>query len=201
MTSNVGARDLAAARGRASAAPAARPREADADREYKQLFSPEFRNRLDAKIAFNAARPGGHAQHRRQVHARARRRSSPSASVTIELTDGRDASTSPRRATTRTTARAARARHPGRGEAPARRRAPLRRARERRPRRRRRDEPTTKLVFRFDEGEARSGRRTLATAPRRRARAQLRRPAEASSSSHDPGRSFPSSWAARATST
>jgi ATP-dependent Clp protease ATP-binding subunit ClpA len=24
----------------------------DADREYKQLFSPEFRNRLDAKIAF-----------------------------------------------------------------------------------------------------------------------------------------------------
>jgi ATP-dependent Clp protease ATP-binding subunit ClpA len=27
------------------------------DREYKQLFSPEFRNRLDAKIAFRALDP------------------------------------------------------------------------------------------------------------------------------------------------
>jgi ATP-dependent Clp protease ATP-binding subunit ClpA len=52
MTSNIGARDLqrkAVGFGGASGADREKP---DIDREYKQLFSPEFRNRLDAKIAF-----------------------------------------------------------------------------------------------------------------------------------------------------
>ena len=69
MTSNVGARDLqrrAVGFGGASGADREKP---DIDREYKQLFSPEFRNRLDAKIAFNALDPAGHEEHRRQVHA------------------------------------------------------------------------------------------------------------------------------------
>jgi ATP-dependent Clp protease ATP-binding subunit ClpA len=50
MTSNVGARDLAK---RAVGFGDTRGT-ADADREYKRLFSPEFRNRLDARIMFNA---------------------------------------------------------------------------------------------------------------------------------------------------
>ncbi len=50
MTSNVGARDLMKntvgfAGGRNSG---------DADREFKRMFSPEFRNRLDARIMFNS---------------------------------------------------------------------------------------------------------------------------------------------------
>ena len=54
MTSNIGARDLqrrSVGFGGASGADREKP---DIDREYKQLFSPEFRNRLDAKIAFRA---------------------------------------------------------------------------------------------------------------------------------------------------
>jgi ATP-dependent Clp protease ATP-binding subunit ClpA len=57
MTSNIGARDLqrkAVGFGGASGADREKP---DIDREYKQLFSPEFRNRLDAKIAFRALDP------------------------------------------------------------------------------------------------------------------------------------------------
>jgi ATP-dependent Clp protease ATP-binding subunit ClpA len=52
MTSNVGVRDLqrrAVGFGNATGAERDKP---SVDREYKQLFSPEFRNRLDAKIAF-----------------------------------------------------------------------------------------------------------------------------------------------------
>jgi ATP-dependent Clp protease ATP-binding subunit ClpA len=52
MTSNIGVRDLqrrAVGFGGASGADREKP---GIDREYKQLFSPEFRNRLDAKIAF-----------------------------------------------------------------------------------------------------------------------------------------------------
>jgi ATP-dependent Clp protease ATP-binding subunit ClpA len=49
MTSNVGARDLAR---RAVGFQGGRDT-AEADREYKRLFSPEFRNRLDARIAFD----------------------------------------------------------------------------------------------------------------------------------------------------
>jgi ATP-dependent Clp protease ATP-binding subunit ClpA len=57
MTSNIGVRDLqrrSVGFGGAGGSDRERP---DADREYKQLFSPEFRNRLDAKIAFSALDP------------------------------------------------------------------------------------------------------------------------------------------------
>ncbi len=50
MTSNVGARDLAR---RAVGFEGGR-NFGDADREFKRMFSPEFRNRLDARIAFNS---------------------------------------------------------------------------------------------------------------------------------------------------
>ncbi len=57
MTSNIGVRDLqrrAVGFGEADG----RDREKSGlDREYKQLFSPEFRNRLDAKIQFNSLDP------------------------------------------------------------------------------------------------------------------------------------------------
>jgi ATP-dependent Clp protease ATP-binding subunit ClpA len=49
MTSNVGARDLA----RRSVGFGGGRNVGDADRELKLMFSPEFRNRLDARIAFN----------------------------------------------------------------------------------------------------------------------------------------------------
>ena len=57
MTSNIGVRDLqrrAVGFGGASGADREKP---DTDREYKQLFSPEFRNRLDANIRFAALDP------------------------------------------------------------------------------------------------------------------------------------------------
>jgi ATP-dependent Clp protease ATP-binding subunit ClpA len=50
MTSNVGARDL----GRRAVGFGDRRATGDAEREYKLLFSPEFRNRLDARIQFDA---------------------------------------------------------------------------------------------------------------------------------------------------
>jgi ATP-dependent Clp protease ATP-binding subunit ClpA len=50
MTSNVGARDLT----RRSVGFGGGRNLGDADREFKLMFSPEFRNRLDARIAFNA---------------------------------------------------------------------------------------------------------------------------------------------------
>ena len=50
MTSNVGARDLA----RRQVGFGSERSTSDADRELKLMFSPEFRNRLDARIAFNA---------------------------------------------------------------------------------------------------------------------------------------------------
>jgi ATP-dependent Clp protease ATP-binding subunit ClpA len=49
MTSNVGARDLA----RRAVGFGAGRSEGDAEREFKRMFSPEFRNRLDARIEFN----------------------------------------------------------------------------------------------------------------------------------------------------
>ncbi len=49
MTSNVGARDL----GRRAVGFGESRATGDAEREYKLLFSPEFRNRLDARIAFD----------------------------------------------------------------------------------------------------------------------------------------------------
>jgi ATP-dependent Clp protease ATP-binding subunit ClpA len=53
MTSNVGARDL----GRRAVGFGDRRATGDAEREYKLLFSPEFRNRLDARIQFDALSP------------------------------------------------------------------------------------------------------------------------------------------------
>jgi ATP-dependent Clp protease ATP-binding subunit ClpA len=53
MTSNVGARDLATAR----VGFGARGTAGDDDRAYKNTFSPEFRNRLDARIPFKALDP------------------------------------------------------------------------------------------------------------------------------------------------
>ncbi len=50
MTSNVGARDLT----RRSVGFGGGRNVGDADRELKLMFSPEFRNRLDARIAFNS---------------------------------------------------------------------------------------------------------------------------------------------------
>ncbi len=50
MTSNVGARDL----GRRAVGFGDKRATGDAEREYRLLFSPEFRNRLDARIAFDA---------------------------------------------------------------------------------------------------------------------------------------------------
>ena len=73
MTSNIGVRDLAAPVGRLRGPGGRGPGEAGIDREYKQLFSPEFRNRLDAKIQFTPARPCRHEEHRRQVREGARR--------------------------------------------------------------------------------------------------------------------------------
>jgi len=53
MTSNVGARDL----GRRAVGFGDQRATGDAEREYKLLFSPEFRNRLDARIAFDPLSP------------------------------------------------------------------------------------------------------------------------------------------------
>jgi ATP-dependent Clp protease ATP-binding subunit ClpA len=53
MTSNVGARDLATAR----VGFGERGTAGDDDKAYKNLFSPEFRNRLDARIAFKPLDP------------------------------------------------------------------------------------------------------------------------------------------------
>jgi ATP-dependent Clp protease ATP-binding subunit ClpA len=57
MTSNIGVRDMqrrAVGFGGAAGEDRDKP---DADRDYKHLFSPEFRNRLDARIAFRALDP------------------------------------------------------------------------------------------------------------------------------------------------
>ena len=51
MTSNVGARDLE--KGRVGFGGLSEIEPGDDDKEYKQLFNPEFRNRLDARIKFN----------------------------------------------------------------------------------------------------------------------------------------------------
>jgi ATP-dependent Clp protease ATP-binding subunit ClpA len=53
MTSNVGARDLS----RKAVGFGELRATGDADREYTRMFSPEFRNRLDARIGFNSLSP------------------------------------------------------------------------------------------------------------------------------------------------
>ncbi|PYQ58716.1 MAG: ATP-dependent Clp protease ATP-binding subunit ClpA, partial [Acidobacteria bacterium] len=64
MTSNVGAREMAArALGFADhgdhgeGLPLRLPKDTDADKAIERLFSPEFRNRLDARLKFNALSP------------------------------------------------------------------------------------------------------------------------------------------------
>jgi ATP-dependent Clp protease ATP-binding subunit ClpA len=57
MTSNIGVRDLQRRSVGFGGADGGDREKPDADREYKQLFSPEFRNRLDAKIAFRPLDP------------------------------------------------------------------------------------------------------------------------------------------------
>jgi ATP-dependent Clp protease ATP-binding subunit ClpA len=87
MTSNIGVRDLQR-RAVGFGGPGGKDRDKpDVDRDYKQLFSPEFRNRLDARIAFRALDPrvmrsivGKFVRELgEQLAAR---------SVTVELTDG-----------------------------------------------------------------------------------------------------------------
>jgi ATP-dependent Clp protease ATP-binding subunit ClpA len=57
MTSNIGVRDLQR-RAVGFGGPEGQERDKpDVDRDYKQLFSPEFRNRLDARIAFRSLDP------------------------------------------------------------------------------------------------------------------------------------------------
>ena len=53
MTSNVGVRDLA----RQAVGFGGGRREGEVEREYKLMFSPEFRNRLDARITFDTLSP------------------------------------------------------------------------------------------------------------------------------------------------
>ncbi len=55
MTSNVGAREMAQ-RGLGFGEEGG-PRQAEGDKAYEKLFSPEFRNRLDARLTFNALSP------------------------------------------------------------------------------------------------------------------------------------------------
>jgi ATP-dependent Clp protease ATP-binding subunit ClpA len=87
MTSNIGVRDLqrrAVGFGGAGGLDRDKP---GIDRDYKQLFSPEFRNRLDAKIAFAALDPRVMAsivgKFVRELGAQLAERH-----VTIELTEG-----------------------------------------------------------------------------------------------------------------
>jgi len=61
MTSNVGAREMAARTpgfgDLADGATPRHPKDTDADRAVERLFSPEFRNRLDARLRFNPLSP------------------------------------------------------------------------------------------------------------------------------------------------
>jgi ATP-dependent Clp protease ATP-binding subunit ClpA len=57
MTSNVGVRDMQRRAVGFGGADGTGRDKADGDREYKNLFSPEFRNRLDAKIQFKPLDP------------------------------------------------------------------------------------------------------------------------------------------------
>jgi ATP-dependent Clp protease ATP-binding subunit ClpA len=55
MTSNVGARDIA--RARVGFGDTTANQQGNDDKAFKDLFSPEFRNRLDARVRFNALDP------------------------------------------------------------------------------------------------------------------------------------------------
>ena len=68
MTSNVGARDLSR---RMPGFGSRGERFGDTDEAFKRMFSPEFRNRLDAKIDFAPLDPAVDGPDRRQVRRRA----------------------------------------------------------------------------------------------------------------------------------
>ncbi|HEX6201526.1 MAG TPA: AAA family ATPase, partial [Thermoanaerobaculia bacterium] len=57
MTSNVGARELAARAPGFAESIAGAARDSDSDRAVERLFSPEFRNRLDARLRFAPLTP------------------------------------------------------------------------------------------------------------------------------------------------
>jgi ATP-dependent Clp protease ATP-binding subunit ClpA len=89
MTSNVGAREMAQrALGFSELAEGAprMPKDTDADRAVERLFSPEFRNRLDARLRFNALSPRVMEQivdkFIRELSSQLREKN-----VTIEITD------------------------------------------------------------------------------------------------------------------
>ena len=90
MTSNVGVRDLQRRSVGFGGADGSDRAKGDIEREYKQLFSPEFRNRLDAKIQFAPLAPEtmllvvGKFVKELQEQLSARK-------VTIELTDAANA--------------------------------------------------------------------------------------------------------------
>ena len=77
MTSNVGARELS--RRMPGFGGRGDERFGDTDEAFKRMFSPEFRNRLDAKVDFAPLDPRGHGPDRRQVRRASWRRSWPSA--------------------------------------------------------------------------------------------------------------------------
>ena len=128
MTSNVGASDLA--RNRVGFGD--RSSSGLDDVAFKNTFSPEFRNRLDARIGFAPLSPQVMGQvvdkFIGELAAQLAERN-----VTVELT-GPLGSTWPKRATTNNGRSPAEPPDPRRGEAPAGRRAALRRARVRGPR-------------------------------------------------------------------
>ena len=69
MTSNVGARELS--RRMPGFGVGGDERFGDTDEAFKRMFSPEFRNRLDAKVDFAPLDPARDGADRRQVHRRA----------------------------------------------------------------------------------------------------------------------------------
>ncbi|MBI2893511.1 MAG: ATP-dependent Clp protease ATP-binding subunit ClpA [Deltaproteobacteria bacterium] len=83
MTSNVGARDLA----RRAVGFGGERATADAERAYNELFSPEFRNRLDARVSFSALTPESMdlivRKFLRELEGQLRERN-----VTLETSDG-----------------------------------------------------------------------------------------------------------------
>ena len=87
LTSNAGSREMSARSDRLRRARrrrAATTSRADARRRQgrrrriERVFSPEFRNRLDAIVTFKPLTPDGDGDDRREVHPAARERSSPS---------------------------------------------------------------------------------------------------------------------------
>ena len=133
MTSNAGSREMSASTHRAScgdAATGASPRAA-AKEALERLFSPEFRNRLDAIVTFNSLTPDVMEtiveKFILQLEAQLAERR---VAITLEP-EAREPGWR-RRATTRSSARGRWRAYPDRGARPAHRRDPVRQARKRR---------------------------------------------------------------------